>query len=227
MTAAAFHSRAPRQTGMKGLAGALFLVCMVLFLLAIEQKQAVAAWAAVRDEAAPAAGRVADWAGRLPSGEADGLGGLKAALADDGNPQVAAPADILLAGEFGPMDDTTRAALGGATFAGAQVRFDTGESYRTSPLRIAAGRESFVFGQTFAERLGVPADAQIELRRIVPFTRGAPVRPSPLCGGETPGLIALMHRRDRVDLMLFRAPARLGPDAPVAALCGVWSLRAR
>jgi hypothetical protein len=55
----------------------------------------------------------------------------------------------------------------------------------------------------------------------------APVRPSPLCGGETPGLIALMHRRDRVDLMLFRAPARLGPDAPVAALCGVWSLRAR
>ena len=59
MTAAAFHSRAPRQTGMKGLAGALTLVCMVLFLLAIEQKQAVEAWAAVRDEAAPAAGRVA------------------------------------------------------------------------------------------------------------------------------------------------------------------------
>ena len=57
---AAFHSRAPRQTAMKGLASALTLVCMVLFLLAIEQKQAVAAWATVRDEAAPAAGRVAD-----------------------------------------------------------------------------------------------------------------------------------------------------------------------
>ncbi len=227
MTAAAFHSRTPRQTGMKGLAGTLGLVCMVLFLLAIEQKQAVAAWAAVRDDAAPAAGRVADWAGRLGSGEADGLSGLKAALADDANPSVAAPSDAVLAGEFGPADDTTRAALGGAIFAGAMVRFDTGDSFRTTPLRIAAGREHFVFGQTFADRLEAPADAQIELRRIIPVSRREPVKPSALCGGGTPGMVALLHRRDRVDLILFRAAARPGPDAPVADLCGVWRLRAR
>lgn len=227
MTAAELRNRAPRQTGMKGLAGALALACMVLFLLAIEQKQAVTAWVALRDEAVPAAGRVADWAGRLGSGEADGLPGLKAALADDGNPLLAAPADAVLAGEFGPANDATRAALGGVTFAGALMRFDTGDSFRTSPLRIAAGRETFVFGQTFADRLDAPDDAQIELRRIVPATRGQPVRPSALCGGEVPGLIALLHRRDRVDLMLFRAPARLGPDTPVASLCGVWSVRAR
>ena len=227
MTAAEFRNRAPRQTGMKGLAGTLALVCMVLFLLAIEQKQAVAAWAAVRDDAAPAAGRVADWAGRLPSGEADGLTGLKAALADAGNPLAAVPTNAPLVGEFGPADEPTRAALGGATFAGAMVRFDTGDSFRTSPLRIAAGRESFVFGQTFADRLEAPADAQIELRRIIPVSRGEPVEPSALCGGRTPGLVALLHRRDRVDLILLRAAARPGPDAPVADLCGVWRLRAR
>lgn len=227
MTVAEARSTAPRQTGLKSLAGALAFLCLVLFLLAIEQKQAVAAWAAIRDDAAPAAGRVADWAGRLASGEGDGMTGLKAALADDGNPLVAASTDAVLAGEFGPADETARAALGGATFAGAMVRFDTGDSLRTSPLRIAAGRDHFVFGQTFADRLEAPADAQIELRRILPVSRGEPVKPSALCGGETPGLIALLHRRDRVDLMLFRAPGRLGPDAPVATLCGAWRLKAR
>ena len=227
MTVAELRSTAPRQTGLKGLAGALAFLCLVLFLLAIEQKQAVAVWAAIRDDATPAVGRVADWAGRMVSGEGDGVTGLKAALADDGNPLVAASTNAVLAGEFGPADEAARAALGGATFAGAMVRFDTGDSFRTAPLRIAAGREHYVFGQTFADRLEAPADAQIELRRIIPVPRGEPVKASALCGGETPGLIALLHRRDRVDLMLFRTPARLGPDAPVATLCGAWRLKAR
>ncbi len=227
MTVAEIRSSSPRRTGLKGLAGALALLCLPLFLLAVEQKQVVAAWKVLRDDAVPAAGRVADWAGRLPSGDADGLSGLKAALADDGDPMVASATDAVLAGEFGPADETARLALGGATFTGAMVRFDTGDGFRTSPLRIAAGREHFVFGQTFADRLEAPADAQIELRRIIPVSRGEPVRPSALCQGGTPGLIALLHRRDRVEVMLFRAPGRLGPDAPVAALCGVWRFRAR
>lgn len=227
MTVAEFRRTAPRQTGMKSLAGGLAFVCLVLFLLAIEQKHAVAAWRTIRDDAVPAAGRIAEWAGRLGSGEANGVTGLKDAVTDPDNPLTAARSDAVLVGEFGPADEATRAALGGATIAGALVRFDTGESFRTSPLRIAAGREPFAFGQTFADRLEASGDAQIELRRIVPVTRGAPVKPSPLCGGETPGLVALLHRRDRLDLMLFRAPARLGPDAPVANLCGVWSFRAR
>jgi hypothetical protein len=227
MTAAGIRSTAPRQTGLRSLVGALAFLCLVLFLLAIEQKQAVAAWETIRDDAVPVVGRIADWAGRLVSGEGDGITGLKAAIADDGNPLVAASTDTVLAGEFGPADEAARAALGGATFAGAVLRFDTGDSFRTTPLRIAAGRDHFVFGQTFADRLEAPADAQIELRRVIPVTRGEPIKPSALCGGETPGLIALLHRRDRVDLMLFRAPGRLGPDAPVATLCGAWRLKGR
>ena len=227
MTAAEPRNTGPRQRDMKGLAGALALLCLVLFLLAIEQKQAVQAWRTVREEAGPVLDGLAGWIGRLPTGQADGLEGLKAAMTDDGNPLVAAPSDTLLRGEFSPADETTRAALGGATFAAAMVRFDTGDTFRTTPLRIAAGREHFVFGQTFADRLEASGDAQIELRRIIPVTRGEPVKPSALCGGETPDLIALLHRRDRVDLMLFRAPARPGPDAPVTSLCGAWRLKAR
>lgn len=227
---AEYRNTAPRQSGLKGLAGVLAVVCLVLFLMAVEQRHAVAAWQTIRNDAIPAATRLGDWAGGLLSGEAEGLEGLKglqAALAAPDDAIAAAPADAVLAGSFDPADEVTRAALGDATFAGAVVRFDTGESFRTSPFRIAAGREHFVSGQTFAQRLEAPADAQIELRRIVPMAPGAPVKASPLCGGDTPGLIALLHRRDRVDLMLFRAPARLGPDAPVATLCGSWSFRAR
>ena len=227
MTVADIRRPAPRQTGMKSLAGGLAFVCLVLFLLAIEQKHAVAAWRTLRTEAAPAARRVADWAGRLGSGEAEGLAGLKSALAHDDAPLAAAVEDAILAGEFAPADEAARAALGGVSFAGPAIRFDTGESFRTAPLRIAAGREHFVFGQTFADRLDAPADAQIELRRIVPATRGEPIRDSALCGDQPPALVALLHRRGRVDLMLFRAPARLGPDAPVSRLCGVWRLEAR
>ncbi|MFN3670027.1 MAG: hypothetical protein ACK4VY_12015 [Brevundimonas sp.] len=212
---------------MKRLAAGLAVLCLVLFLLAIEQKHAVAAWETVRDEGAPAARRLAGEARRWASGETEGLEGFAAAVADNGEVEAAEPTDAVLAGEFGPEDEATRAALGGVTFAGAVVRFDTGETFRTSPLKIASGRDAFAAGQTFADRLEAPADAQIEVRLILPATRGQAVRPSALCGGRAPGLIAVLHRGDRVDLMLFRAPGRLGGDAPAEGLCGVWRLRAR
>jgi hypothetical protein len=216
---------APRQTGLKRLAVALAPLCLVLFLLAIENRQATGAWRALRDEAAPAAGRVFDWAASLPSGEADGLSGLKTAVAAD---VVAAdPGDLVLTGEFGPADEATRTATGAVAFVGAGLRFDTGETLHTAPLRIAAGREAFVAGQTFAATWGAPADAQIELRRITPETRNRPVKPSALCGGAVPGVVALLHRRGRVDMMVFRTGTIPGPDASSAAVCGAWSFRQR
>jgi len=217
---------ASRQTGLKRLAAALAFLCLVLFLLAIENKQAVEAWRALRDEAVPAAGRVADWAAKLPSGEADGLSGLKTAVATDPRVLRADPRDLILKGEFGPADEATRVATGAVAFVGADLRFDTGAVLHTRPLRIAAGREAFVAGQTFADRWDAPAEAQIELRRIAPEARNRPVAAFAPCGGA-PGVVALLHRRDRVDMMVFRARTVVGPDAPPSALCGVWSFRQR
>jgi len=217
---------ASRQTGLKRLAAALAFLCLVLFLLAIENKQAVEAWRAMRDEAVPAAGRVADWAGRLPSGTADGLSGLKSAVTT--NPRIVAadPRDLVLTGEFGPADEATRVATGSVAFVGADLRFDIGAVLHTRPLRIAAGRETFVAGQTFAERWDAPVDAQIELRRVASETRNRPVAAFAPCGGA-PGVVALLNRQDRVDMMVFRARTIPGPDAPPSALCGVWSYRQR
>ena len=213
------------QTAMKRLAGALSFVCLVLFLLAIEQKQTVAAWDALRHGVVPAAGRVADWAAGLPSGAADGLSGLKTAITAEPPPVAAEPGSAaFLRGLYGPADDATRAGAGSVTFVGAELRFENGERLRTRPLRIAAGRDRFVRGQTFAARLNAPADAQVELREVI----GGEATPSSgLCGDRSAGVAALLHRGTDVDLMLFAAGATPGPDTPPAALCGTWRFTTR
>ena len=103
MTVAGIRSTAPRQTGLKGLAGALGFLCLVLFLLAIEQKQAVAAWAAIRDDAAPAARRVADWAGQLVSGEGEILADLIVAAHADAKRKLDEANGALMREAAGPM----------------------------------------------------------------------------------------------------------------------------
>ncbi|HYC67654.1 hypothetical protein [Brevundimonas sp.] len=223
MTAATARS----QTALKRLAGALSFVCLVLFLLAIEQRQTVAAWEAIRHEAAPAADRIVAWAGRLPAATADAFEGVKAAARGESRPVAARRgSDAVLSGEYGPADVATREAAGSLTFVAAELRFETGERLRTRPLRIAFGRDAFTPGQTFAARLNAPADAQIELREVVAPVRGRAAAPISLCGGEPAHAAALLHRGSRVDLMLFRTPT-IGPDTPPSALCGVWSFTAR
>jgi hypothetical protein len=200
-------------------------VCLVLFLLAIEQKQAVEAWAAVRDNAVPAAARVTDW---IAGGAAAGVAGLKQAATGGDVATAAAPDSVVLAGDFAPADDVTRETVGGVSFVRARIQFEAGETLHTRPLRIAAAHEVFVHGgPTFADRLSAPPDAQIELRRVIASPGQRAVAGSPLCGGAVPGAVALLHRRDRVDLLLFRERTIIGPDAPTEALCGVWSFRAR
>jgi len=234
MTAAA-----QQQTVLKRLAAALAFVCLVLFLLAIEQKQTVAAWQALRQDAAPAAGRAIDGIGRLSFGAAErwskvrqsaaehDWSGLRRVVAIDRRPLAAQERDAVLGGDFDAADDATRGVVRSVSFVGATLRFDTGETLQTRPVRIAAGRESFSADETFAGRLNAPADAQIELRRVVPAAGADAVAPSPLCGSLPPGGMAVLHRGDQVDVMLFRAGSNIGPQSPPTALCGVLRFRAR
>lgn len=227
MTGPARSRTAPHQTGMKRLAGGLAFLCLVLFLLAIEQKQAVEAWRLFREDAIPAAGRMIDWAVQGLSGEAADVDSLKRAVVGNHTPLAAVETDAVLTGEFAPADPATRDTVGSVSFLGAAVRFESGDSFITAPLRITRGQERFAFDQTFADRMEAPADAQIELRRIIPASSTRPVAPSDLCGGRVPGVIALLHRRTQVDVMMFRARTLVGPDAPPDALCGHWRFQAR
>ncbi|GAA0642873.1 hypothetical protein [Brevundimonas lenta] len=206
---------ASRQTGLKRLAGALAFVCLVLALMALEQRHTVAAWHMLRDEAGPAISRVVGW---VAGGAKDGASGLKAAAADVG-PVATAADDQILSGEFAAGDEVTRSEVGGVTFVAATIGFDAGEALHTSPLRIAAGRETFMQGLTWSDRFDAPADAQIELRRV------DAAAPSPLCDGRRPAVVALLHRGRKVDLILFRSAP--GPEARPSAVCGIWSFRKR
>lgn len=226
MTAAA---AARSQTTMKRLAAALAFVCLVLLLLAVDQRRTVEAVRDVAGAVGPAAGRLWTWTGDLPSGAAGGWKGFRRAFAGDGSdrPLAADPGDAVLVGEFVPADDATRRATGAAVFAGARLRFESGETLRTRPIRIAAGRDAWAADRTFAGQLEAMPDAQIELRRVISLHEPQPVAASALCQGGVPAAVALLHRGDRVDVMLFREGSVIGADAPATALCGVWRYRAR
>lgn len=189
---------APQQTAMKRLAGALAFLCLVLFLLAIEQRHTVAAWRALRDGAEQLAVRIKD--------------------APPPPPAPPPPSEIALAGEYGPADDATRASVGAVTFVAAQLRFESGESLRTRPLRIARAGEPWAAGHSYADRLMIPQETQIELRQVTDSSADR------LCGAPVRAVALLHHGRD-VALMVFRA--RPESEASSDILCGVWSFSAR
>lgn len=213
----------PRQSGLKRLAAALAVLCAALLLLAVENRFAVEAVRAFEAGVGAVAERAAALTGEMPSRAAEGVSSLSDAL-PFAAPVSAAPEDVVLAGEFVTVDGAAPASV---AFVAAEVRFGSGEAFRTEPIRVAAGGDRFEAGQTFARRLKARADAQIELRAITPASPDSRVPSSPLCGGETPGSMALLHRGGQVDVMLFRAGASLGPDAPPGALCGVWTFQRR
>lgn len=217
---------ATSQTAMKRLAGALSFVCLVLFLLAIEQRHTVAAWEALRDDAVPAARRLVDRIAGLAAGAAQD--GAEARPAVEAAPPMAATpgAAAVLGGEYRPADSAAREAAGALTVTGARLRLENGDAMRTRPLRIAAGRDAYAPGQTFAARLNAPQDAQIELREVIPESGAGASPPVKLCEGQAAGVVALLHRRQRVDMMLFRAGPR-GSGTPLGEPCGAWTFAAR
>ncbi|KQW81841.1 hypothetical protein [Brevundimonas sp. Root1279] len=190
---------ASNQTALRRLAGALGVLCLVLFLLAIEQRHTVAAWAALRE----------------------GVGQLRARALDEPPPLPAAPAPnhIVLTGEYAPADEAARTATGALTFTGAQLRFESGESLRTRPLRIALAGEPWAAGHSYAGHLLLPQDSQVELREVTASTADR------LCDGAPVNAAALLHLGPTVTLMLFRGQPESHASSDI--LCGVWSYSAR
>lgn len=212
MTAAHYPSYGSSARWLMPLNAVLAVVCLVLFLLAIEQRQAVQTWHAVRDGAAPAMQQASDWLGDRTTDVREVL---------DPTPPVAAdPVDVILTGRFVSIDVEAPVVV---AFEGSRVTLND-QTLTTRPLRIAAGSDVFAPGQTFAERLNARPDAQIELREVVPNDPADAVASSALCAGAAPSTLALLHRQQTVDLMLFPQNTEA---ASLGGPCAVWALKAQ
>lgn len=102
---------------------------------------------------------------------------------------------------------------------GAEIARNGGGRLDTAPHRLVSAGQAASVSRTFAQAMAVPAQAQIEVRRVVADTD------SRLCGGHPVGWLAFAIRRDGFILM----PARQGPPpgalAPDDRLCDVVELK--
>lgn len=193
----------------------LAAVCALLFLLAIEQRQAVEAWHAVRDAAAALVERTDGWVEAGASGMTRLATGRPAPTAPD-------PVDAVLSGAF--VSEAPEAP-GEVVFQHQNIRFGAGPILHTRPLRITTAGEVRLEGRTLAERLNTVPEAQIEWRRVEAPEKAEAEAAARLCAGAAPNSLAILHRADRVDLLLF--PAGSAPANEMTAPCGQWRLRAR
>lgn len=200
----------PARHWLMPLNAVLAAVCAGLFLLAIEQRQALAAWQAVRAAAVSTVERTGGWI-------EDGANGVGRLAARRPAPTAPDPVDMVLSGAFVSEDPE---APGGVVFQHQDIRFDAGLTLRTRPLRIAAAGEVRIEGRTLAERLNTVAEAQIEWRRVEAPAKDEAEAAARLCGGAPPQRLAILHRGKTVDLLLF-------PADETATPCGQWRLRAR
>lgn len=213
----------PGQRKMKILAGVLAVVCLVQMLLVVEEARTVQLWSAIRDDGFGGAARLLDGATKSAS---EGLASAVRTVSGP-PPLTAAPEDIPLTGTFQTVQASPDAGpVETLVFEGATIRLPTGEELTTRPLRIAAGGDVVLNdGRTFAQWLDAAPDAQIELREVVAPPRRAAVE-TQICGGVATGVLAILHRRDQVDMLAFRAGTVIGPEAPTSALCRQWTVRA-
>ncbi len=61
---------------------------------------------------------------------------------------------------------------------------------------------------------------------MIPESGAGASPPVKLCEGQAAGVVALLHRRQRVDMMLFRAGPG-GSGTPLGEPCGAWTFAAR
>jgi len=119
-----------------------------------------------------------------------------------------------LSGAYAPADARAAALAGTVTFAGAEVRLETGGVLRTRPHRLVPSQESLSRTQTWAEAFDLPADVQVEVREVV--SGQAPA----LCEGADPAWLALIQSQDAVALLPLNAGAAPGKarDEPACPL---------
>ena len=134
---------------------------------------------------------------------------------------------LALTGTATAVSNTAMSITGDATFAGATIHFEEGIELVTAPERISLTTAAYDgTGQTWAQLLQAPEDAQVEIRRVVSQSVSDRARNDGLCGSaEAPaetGYVALIHEGEDLMMAAFMAGEAPGPSAPETALCGTY-----
>lgn len=121
--------------------------------------------------------------------------------------------DIVLNGDYAAPDGLTLRVEGAAlTFGGARIA--------TAPHRLARAADMAAQGVSYATALDVPANIQIEVRRVEDGS-------APLCAGSDTGWLAMAVGEDGVRLLPLRAGDPPGATRSPTALCPVQVLGRR
>lgn len=134
---------------------------------------------------------------------------------------------LALTGTATAISNTAMSITGDVTFDGATIRFEQGIELVTAPERISLTTAAYdETGQTWAQLLQAPEDAQVEIRRVVSQSVSDSARNGGLCGSvEAPaetGYVALIHTGEDLMMAAFAAGETPGPSAPETALCGAY-----
>jgi len=127
----------------------------------------------------------------------------------------------IYSGTFRPLSQTAQAVTQEVTFDAYTLRFGSGRSYATAPIRLAEASETLAEGRSFAEVLEVPPDSLIELRQI----EGVQAPPAPAAGmcGSRPSTVLALGFRKPSDAPYEIAIAAFAASPEVASsLCGVF-----
>ncbi|MDI9239989.1 hypothetical protein QLQ15_13835 [Lysobacter sp. LF1] len=123
-------------------------------------------------------------------------------------------------GEFEPGNPVAIAVTGKLSLEDAMLKGDNGASFTTERVALVIGGDQYSAGQTYAQAMMIPAEQQVELRRVLEETPPTQIPANALCGGSRTGFIALA-KVDEGGGEIVKLIGLKGTDLPAASATGV------
>ena len=123
-------------------------------------------------------------------------------------------------GEYDPGNPVAIAVTGKLTLEETELKGENGARFTTERVALVNGGDQYSAGNTYAQAMMIPADLQVELRRVLEETPPTEAPANALCGGSRTGFIALA-KVEEGDGELLKLIGLKGTDLPAASAQGV------
>ncbi|HZX76979.1 hypothetical protein [Lysobacter sp.] len=123
-------------------------------------------------------------------------------------------------GEYDPGNPVAIAVTGKLTLEETELKGENGARFTTERVALVNGGDQYSAGNTYAQAMMIPADLQVELRRVLEETPPTEAPANALCGGSRTGFIALA-KVEEGDGEMLKLIGLKGTDLPAASAQGV------